>query len=80
MAMSDAHTIGFVRCITFRGCIYSDTNIDASYAALPRSVGDRNLAPINARASSAFDTTYLQNMLVWRDLFHSDQEAVATTW
>jgi peroxidase len=84
-AMSGAHTISFARCATFCGRIYGDTNIDTSYVALwqetrPHSVGDGNLAPIDAQTPAAFDTTYFQNEMVQRGLFYSDQEAVAVTW
>ncbi|KAL6602832.1 hypothetical protein ACP70R_043193 [Stipagrostis hirtigluma subsp. patula] len=78
-ALSGAHTIGQARCATFRGRIYGDANIDASFAALrrqtcPRSGGDGNLAPIDAQTPAAFDTAYFRNLMSNRGLFHSDQE------
>lgn len=78
-ALSGAHTIGQARCTTFRGRIYGDTNINASFAALrqqtcPRSGGDGNLAPIDVQTPTRFDTAYFTNLLSQRGLFHSDQE------
>ncbi|KAJ1259485.1 hypothetical protein BS78_10G159300 [Paspalum vaginatum] len=78
-ALSGAHTIGFARCTTFRGRIYGDTDINASFAALrqrtcPRSGGDGNLAPIDVQTPTTFDTAYFTNLLSQRGLFHSDQE------
>ncbi|URE02915.1 peroxidase [Musa troglodytarum] len=37
VALSGAHTIGQARCTSFRGHIYNDTNIDASFARTRRS-------------------------------------------
>ena len=78
-ALSGAHTIGQARCTTFRGRIYGDTNINASFAALrqqtcPRSGGDGTLAPIDVQTPARFDTDYYTNLLSQRGLFHSDQE------
>jgi peroxidase len=78
-ALSGAHTIGQARCTTFRGRIYGDTDINASFAALrqqtcPRSGGDGNLAPIDVQTPVRFDTAYFTNLLSLRGLFHSDQE------
>nr|AAA20472.1 peroxidase [Cenchrus ciliaris] len=78
IALSGAHHAQ-ARCTTFRGRIYGDTNIDASFAALqqqtcPRSGGDGNLAPIDAQTPARFDNAYYTNLVSRRGLFHSDQE------
>ncbi|TVU07813.1 hypothetical protein EJB05_41182 [Eragrostis curvula] len=78
-ALSGAHTIGQARCVTFRGRIYGDANIDATFAAqrqqtCPRSGGNANLAPIDVQTPAGFDTAYFQNLMARRGLFHSDQE------
>ncbi|KAL6876384.1 hypothetical protein ACP4OV_012956 [Aristida adscensionis] len=78
-ALSGAHTIGQARCATFRGRIYGDPNIDASFAArrqqtCPRSGGDGDLAPIDAQTPAGFDTAYFRNLVNRQGLFHSDQE------
>ncbi|KAJ3701283.1 hypothetical protein LUZ61_004988 [Rhynchospora tenuis] len=78
-ALSGAHTIGQARCITFRSHIYSDTNINPTFAALrkktcPQSGGDGNLAPIDVQTPIIFDNDYYQNLVAQRGLFHSDQE------
>ncbi|XP_078164699.1 peroxidase P7-like [Carex rostrata] len=78
-ALSGAHTIGQARCTTFRSHIYSDTNINAAFAATrkqtcPQSGGDNNLAPIDVQTPTRFDNAYYQNLVGQRGLFHSDQE------
>ncbi|KAJ3695632.1 hypothetical protein LUZ60_001009 [Juncus effusus] len=78
-ALSGAHTIGQARCTTFRSHIYSDTDINASFAATrkqtcPQSGGDSNLAPIDVQTPTRFDNAYYQNLIAQRGLFHSDQE------
>jgi peroxidase len=78
-ALSGAHTIGQARCVTFRSHIYSDTNINANFAATrkqtcPQSGGDGNLAPIDVQTPARFDNAYYQNLVAQRGLFHSDQE------
>ncbi|XP_006657041.2 peroxidase P7-like isoform X1 [Oryza brachyantha] len=78
-ALSGAHTLGQARCVTFRGRIYSDGNIDAAFAALrqqacPQSGGDAALAPIDVQTPDAFDNAYYANLVKKQGLFHSDQE------
>ncbi|TVU07806.1 hypothetical protein EJB05_41175, partial [Eragrostis curvula] len=78
-ALSGAHTIGQARCVTFRGRIYGDANINASFAAqrqqtCPQSGGDDTLAPIDAQTPAAFDNAYYVNLMSKQGLFHSDQE------
>lgn len=81
VALSGAHTIGQSRCVSFRAHIYSDTNIDRSFAktrqrTCPRSApsGDRNLAPLDLQTPTAFDNNYFKNLLSKKGLLHSDQE------
>jgi peroxidase len=78
-ALSGAHTIGQARCVTFRSHIYSDTNLNANFAATrkqtcPQSGGDGNLAPIDVQTPARFDNAYYQDLVAKRGLFHSDQE------
>ncbi|XP_044444732.1 peroxidase-like [Triticum aestivum] len=80
-ALSGAHTVGQVRCTTFRDRIYNDANINASFAALrqqtcPQSSGggDGTLAPVDAATPDKFDNYYYQNLMSRQGLFHSDQE------
>jgi peroxidase len=51
-ALSGAHTVGRVRCLFFRGRIYGEPNINATFAAArqktcPQTGGDGNLAPFD---------------------------------
>ncbi|KAK1602638.1 hypothetical protein QYE76_059214 [Lolium multiflorum] len=78
-ALSGAHTIGQARCATFRDRIYSDANVNATFAALrqqtcPQSGGDDTLAPIDVTTPDTFDTAYYENLASRQGLFHSDQE------
>ncbi|MQL75427.1 hypothetical protein Taro_007830 [Colocasia esculenta] len=78
-ALSGSHTIGQARCVTFRGRIYNDTNINANFAttrraSCPASGGDGNLAPLDIQTPNSFDNRYFQNLLTQRGLLHSDQE------
>ncbi|XP_047074060.1 peroxidase P7-like [Lolium rigidum] len=78
-ALSGAHTIGRSQCQFFRNRIYTETNINASFATLrqgtcPRSGGDSNLAPFDVRTADGFDNAYYQNLVEQRGLLHSDQE------
>ncbi|KAH7654027.1 Class I peroxidase protein [Dioscorea alata] len=81
VALSGGHTIGKARCVSFRGHIYNDTNIDSSFAKTrqancPRRVGvqDRNLAPLDRQTDKVFDNDYFKNLVVHKGLLHSDQE------
>ncbi|XP_042466907.1 peroxidase P7-like [Zingiber officinale] len=78
-ALSGAHTIGQARCATFRSHIYTDSNINSSFAALrrrncPSSGGDSNLAPLDLQTPVGFDNRYYQNLVAQQGLLHSDQE------
>jgi len=78
-ALSGAHTVGRVRCLFFRGRIYGEPNINATFAAAqqqtcPQTGGDGNLAPFDDQTPDAFDNAYYTNLVAWRGLLHSDQE------
>ena len=78
-ALSGAHTVGRSQCQFFRGRIYTESNINGSFAALrqracPRSGGDGNLAPFDVQTPDAFDNAYYQNLVARKGLLHSDQE------
>ncbi|RWW31906.1 hypothetical protein BHE74_00039812 [Ensete ventricosum] len=78
-ALSGAHTIGQARCTTFRSHIYSDADVDPSFAALrqqncPSAGGDDNLAPLDIQTTNRFDNDYYQNLVAKKGLLHSDQE------
>ncbi|KAG2612116.1 hypothetical protein PVAP13_4KG245400 [Panicum virgatum] len=81
-ALSGAHTVGQARCATFRDRIYTESNINATFAALRQQTcpqqagggGDGNLAPIDAQTPEAFDNAYYRNLMSGQGLFHSDQE------
>ncbi|CAM0910350.1 unnamed protein product [Alopecurus aequalis] len=80
-ALSGAHTVGQAQCSTFRDRIYSESNIDASFAKqqqrkCPQSGGggDTNLAPMDVQTPAAFDAAYYGNLMARRGLLHSDQE------
>ncbi|KAK9287664.1 hypothetical protein L1049_016101 [Liquidambar formosana] len=76
-----AHTIGQARCVTFRGRIYNDPNINSSFAnrrqeSCPSTApsGDANLAPLDPQSPIAFDNKYYKNLINQKGLLHSDQE------
>ncbi|KAF5751311.1 hypothetical protein HS088_TW02G00324 [Tripterygium wilfordii] len=80
VALSGAHTIGQARCTLFRGRIYNETNIDASFAktrqaSCPRTSGsgDNNLAPLDVQTPNAFENNYYKNLIKQKGLLHSDQ-------
>ncbi|KAJ8486303.1 hypothetical protein OPV22_018788 [Ensete ventricosum] len=80
VALSGAHTIGQARCITFRGRIYNETNIDSGFAKTrsrrcPSSpvVGNNTLAPLDLVTPNSFDNNYYKNLLTNKGLLHSDQ-------
>jgi peroxidase len=71
--------VGQARCLVFRGRVYTDTNINATFArqrqqTCPRSGGDGNLAPFDDQTPDAFDNAYYRNLVAQRGLLHSDQE------
>lgn len=80
VALSGAHTIGQARCTSFRGRIYNETNIDASFARTRQGKcpsrtgnGDDNLAPLDLQTSNGFDVNYFKNLVNQKGLLHSDQ-------
>ncbi|KAF8746381.1 hypothetical protein HU200_013398 [Digitaria exilis] len=81
-ALSGAHTVGRARCVFFRGRIYGETNINATFAAARQrtcpqqsgGAGDGNLAPFDDQTPDAFDNAYYRNLVAQRGLLHSDQE------
>ncbi|KAL5707512.1 Peroxidase 52 [Ranunculus cassubicifolius] len=78
-ALSGAHTIGYARCLTFRGRIYNDTNIDAGFARFrqrdcPPTGEDDKLAPLDFGSTNFFNNHYYDNLVEMRGLLHSDQE------
>ena len=78
-ALSGAHTVGRARCVFFRGRIYGEPNINATFAAVrqqtcPQTGGDGNLAPFDDQTPDAFDNAYYANLVARRGLLHSDQE------
>nr|XP_009384773.1 PREDICTED: peroxidase 4 [Musa acuminata subsp. malaccensis] len=81
VALSGSHTIGLARCTSFRGHIYNDTNIDASFAKKRQAncpsasgSGDNNLAPLDLQTPTAFDNNYYKNLVRFKGLLHSDQQ------
>ena len=78
-ALSGAHTVGRARCLFFRSRIYTEPNINATFAAArqqtcPQTGGDGNLAPFDDQTPDAFDNSYFRNLMAQRGLLHSDQE------
>uniref|UniRef100_A0ACD6AJI5 Uncharacterized protein n=1 Tax=Avena sativa TaxID=4498 RepID=A0ACD6AJI5_AVESA len=79
VALSGAHTIGRAQCQNYRNRIYTDTDIDATFAAslrggCPRAGGgDHSLAPLDASSPNTFDNGYFSGLLYHRGLLHSDQ-------
>ncbi|KAK1365090.1 Peroxidase [Heracleum sosnowskyi] len=79
VALSGAHTIGLARCTTFRNRIYTETNIDSSFAQTRQkkcpnsSSGDDKLAPLDLQSPTAFDNSYFKNLVNKKGLLHSDQ-------
>ncbi|KAG5567081.1 hypothetical protein RHGRI_002596 [Rhododendron griersonianum] len=78
VVLSGSHTIGQARCVSFRARIYSETNIDSSFAktrqgSCPRTSGDNNLAPLDVQSATVFDNKYYKNLINQKGLLHSDQ-------
>uniref|UniRef100_A0A5B7C9T0 Peroxidase n=1 Tax=Davidia involucrata TaxID=16924 RepID=A0A5B7C9T0_DAVIN len=81
VALSGSHTIGQARCTIFRTRIYSDSNIDSSFAktrqgSCPNSTngaGDNNLAPLDLQSPTAFDNSYYKNLINQKGLLQTDQ-------
>lgn len=65
VVLSGAHTLGYARCTIFRGRIYSDTNIDLTFAhslqsfcpPFPINESDPRLAALD-QTPAVFDTLY----------------------
>ncbi|KAK7276454.1 hypothetical protein RIF29_17593 [Crotalaria pallida] len=78
VALSGAHTIGLASCRTFRGHIYNDSNIDASYAKFLQSKCSRSgndvHEPLDHQTPVHFDNLYYKNLVSRKALLHSDQE------
>lgn len=81
VTLAGAHTIGQARCVSFRGHIYNDTNIDSTYSISLRSKcpptngsGDSNLSPLDYVTPTTFDNNYYNNLKIKNGLLHSDQE------
>ncbi|KAF8399719.1 hypothetical protein HHK36_015589 [Tetracentron sinense] len=80
VALSGAHTVGQSGCVNFRDRIYTESNIDAGFAASRQATcpqdtgnGDRNLAPLDSITANHFDNSYFQGLMNRRGLLHSDQ-------
>ncbi|KAL3517981.1 hypothetical protein ACH5RR_020570 [Cinchona calisaya] len=74
-----SHTIGQARCLTFRNRVYNETLIDASFATTPKTncpvtLGDDNLAALDATTPISFDNGYFKNLVNNKGLLHSDQQ------
>lgn len=79
VTLSGSHTIGQARCVTFRGRIYNETNIDPAFANstranCPQTGGDNNLSPLDNLTPVVFDNAYYRNLVGQRGLLHSDQQ------
>lgn len=79
MSIVGSHTIGQARCTVFRTRIYSDNNINPSFASLLRSkcsmFGEDNaLSPLDISTPMVFDNGYYKNLLNKTGLLHSDQQ------
>ncbi|CAN6200272.1 unnamed protein product [Urochloa humidicola] len=80
VALSGAHTIGQAHCPAYRAHIYSDTNINQTFATSLKascsagSGGATVLAPLDTTTPTRFDNAYYQNLLSQKGLLHSDQE------
>ncbi|XP_074565025.1 cationic peroxidase 1-like [Curcuma longa] len=79
IALSGSHTIGQARCTVFRTRIYSNENINSSFASLLRSNcsmfgEDNNLSPLDVSTPMVFDNGYYKNLLNKKGLLHSDQQ------
>ncbi|XP_015087388.1 cationic peroxidase 1-like [Solanum pennellii] len=78
VALSGSHTIGQTRCTSFRTRLYSEANINASFATTvkancPQSGGDNNLSPLDITSPTSFDNAYYKNLQIQKGLLHSDQ-------
>ncbi|KAM1525599.1 hypothetical protein ACFX10_010047 [Malus domestica] len=79
VALSGSHTIGQVRCTSFRARLYNETNINDSFAtslksSCPTRGGDNNLSPLDVTSPTSFDNAYFRNLVSQKGLLHSDQQ------
>ncbi|KAG6643531.1 hypothetical protein CIPAW_09G218100 [Carya illinoinensis] len=70
---------GQARCRVFRTRIYTETNIESSFATSLQSncpsTGDAiNLCPLDATSPTSFDNAYFKNLVAKKGLLHSDQQ------
>ncbi|KAM0921229.1 hypothetical protein ACQ4PT_007108 [Festuca glaucescens] len=74
-ALSDAHTVGWAQCATFRNHIYNDSSasaVDDAFTvqvrgkACPSAGGDGNVVLLELRAPIAFDNGYFQGLVACR--------------
>ncbi|GLJ14641.1 hypothetical protein SUGI_0236850 [Cryptomeria japonica] len=80
VTLSGAHTIGNARCLFYRSRIYSETNIDQTFAASLQAncssnsgPTDNNLGFLDVTTPTLFDNGYYQDLINFKGLFHSDQ-------
>ncbi|KAJ1412203.1 Secretory peroxidase [Sesbania bispinosa] len=81
VALSGAHTIGKARCSSYKTRVYTDTNIDKSFAKArqrncPRindTARDNNVAVLDFKTPNHFDNMYYKNLINKKGLLDSDQ-------
>ncbi|TVU37243.1 hypothetical protein EJB05_10546, partial [Eragrostis curvula] len=79
VVLSGAHTLGYSRCLFFRGRLYNETNtLDPEYAAslderCPPAGDDDALTSLDDTPTTV-DTDYYQGLMQGRALLHSDQQ------
>ncbi|XP_040959247.1 peroxidase P7 isoform X1 [Gossypium hirsutum] len=81
---SGAHTIGLVKCETFRAHIHNDSNIDPTFAKslqrkCPRAGKDNIHQQLDLQTPTSFDNSYFKNLLKKKGLLRSDQELFSGT-
>jgi peroxidase len=79
VVLSGGHTLGYSRCLFFRGRLYNETNtLDPEYAAslddrCPLARDDDALTSLDDTPTTV-DTDYYQGIMQGRALLHSDQQ------
>ncbi|XP_062189931.1 peroxidase RIP1-like [Phragmites australis] len=79
VVLSGAHTLGYSRCLFFRGRLYNETDtLDPAYAAsmdkrCPPTGDDDALSSLDDTPTTV-DTDYYQGLMQGRALLHSDQQ------
>jgi peroxidase len=79
VVLSGGHTLGYSRCLFFRGRLYNETNtLDPEYAAslddrCPLAGDDDALTSLDDTPTTV-DTDYYQGIMQGRALLHSDQQ------